>query len=160
MDIVLKLTLIIFLLKMSPLVWVMLFIKIDYFVFLILFLCLFFMWLLFCYSFSNPGQMAHNGTLWLLSRFFQFPMITDICVYICSIPCSFSFLCISSPFLIWKMDITLEKLKRYFPALFQNAITKIYRARCERLRLLMNHRISWRYSQANWSKSPIIKWVF
>ena len=41
----------------------------------------------------------------------------------------------------WKMDTTLEKLKKYFPALPQNAITKIYRARCTRLRLLMNHGI-------------------
>jgi hypothetical protein len=40
------------------------------------------------------------------------------------------------------MDITLEKLKRYFPALIQNTITKIYHFRCERLRLLMNHGIS------------------
>ena len=40
-----------------------------------------------------------------------------------------------------KMDTSLEKLKKYFPALPQNAITKIYRARCERLRLLMNHGI-------------------
>jgi hypothetical protein len=39
------------------------------------------------------------------------------------------------------MDTTFEKLKKYFPALPQNAITKIYRARCERLRLLMNHGI-------------------
>ncbi|KAL3610764.1 hypothetical protein D5086_001784 [Populus alba] len=39
------------------------------------------------------------------------------------------------------MDTTLEKLKKYFPALPQNAITKIYRARCARLRLLMNHGI-------------------
>jgi hypothetical protein len=39
------------------------------------------------------------------------------------------------------MATTLEKLKKYFPALPQNAITKIYRARCERLRLLMNHGI-------------------
>jgi hypothetical protein len=39
------------------------------------------------------------------------------------------------------MDITLEKLKWYFPALPQNAITKIYRTRFERLRLLMNHGI-------------------
>ena len=39
------------------------------------------------------------------------------------------------------MDTTLEKLKKYFPALPQNAITKIYRARCERLRLLMHHGI-------------------
>jgi hypothetical protein len=39
------------------------------------------------------------------------------------------------------MDTTLEKLKMYFPTLSQNAITKIYRARCERLRLLMNHGI-------------------
>ena len=37
------------------------------------------------------------------------------------------------------MDTTLEKLKKYFPVLPQNAITKIYRARYERLRLLMNH---------------------
>jgi len=40
-----------------------------------------------------------------------------------------------------KMDSILEKLKKYFPALSKNAITKIYRARCERLRLLMNHGI-------------------
>jgi hypothetical protein len=39
------------------------------------------------------------------------------------------------------MDTTLEKLKKYFPALPHNAITKIYRARCARLRLLMNHGI-------------------
>jgi hypothetical protein len=39
------------------------------------------------------------------------------------------------------MDTTLEKLKKYFPALPPNAIAKIYRARCARLRLLMNHRI-------------------
>ncbi|KAL9347477.1 hypothetical protein Peur_058843 [Populus x canadensis] len=39
------------------------------------------------------------------------------------------------------MNTTLEKLKKYFPALPQNAITKIYRARCARLRLLMNHGI-------------------
>jgi hypothetical protein len=39
------------------------------------------------------------------------------------------------------MDTALEKLKNYFPALPQNAITKIYRARCARLRLLMNHEI-------------------
>jgi len=39
------------------------------------------------------------------------------------------------------MDITLEKLKWYFPVLPQNAITKIYRTRFERLRLLMNHGI-------------------
>ena len=40
------------------------------------------------------------------------------------------------------MDTTLEKLKKYFPALPPNAIAKIYHARCERLRLLMNHGIS------------------
>jgi len=39
------------------------------------------------------------------------------------------------------MDTTLEKLKKYFPALPPNAIAKIYRARCARLRLLMNHGI-------------------
>ena len=39
------------------------------------------------------------------------------------------------------MKTTLEKLKKYFPVLPQNMITKIYRVRCERLRLLMNHRI-------------------
>jgi len=39
------------------------------------------------------------------------------------------------------MDTTLEKLKKYFPALPQNAITKIYHARFVRLKLLMNHGI-------------------
>jgi len=39
------------------------------------------------------------------------------------------------------MDIALEKLKRYFLILPQNTITKIYRTRCERLRLLINHGI-------------------
>jgi hypothetical protein len=39
------------------------------------------------------------------------------------------------------MDTTLEKLKKYFPIFPQNAITKIYRARCERLRVVMNHEI-------------------
>jgi hypothetical protein len=39
------------------------------------------------------------------------------------------------------MDTTLEKLKKYFPTRSQNAITKIYHARCARLRLLMNHGI-------------------
>jgi hypothetical protein len=40
-----------------------------------------------------------------------------------------------------KMDTTLEKLKKYFPTLPPNATAKIYRPRCERLRLLMNHGI-------------------
>jgi hypothetical protein len=39
------------------------------------------------------------------------------------------------------MDTTLEKLKKYFLALPPNAIIKIYRAGCARLRLLMNHGI-------------------
>jgi hypothetical protein len=39
------------------------------------------------------------------------------------------------------MDTTLEKLKKYFPALPPNAIAKICRAKCARLRLLMNHEI-------------------
>jgi hypothetical protein len=39
------------------------------------------------------------------------------------------------------MDTTLEKFKKYFPALPPNAIARIYRARCVRLRLLMNHGI-------------------
>jgi len=39
------------------------------------------------------------------------------------------------------MNTTLEKLKKYFPALPQNAITKFYLARCARLRLLMNNGI-------------------
>ena len=39
------------------------------------------------------------------------------------------------------MDTTLANLKKYFPALPPNAIAKIYRARCEGLRLLMNHEI-------------------
>jgi len=40
-----------------------------------------------------------------------------------------------------KTDTTLEILKKYFPILPQNAIAKIYHARCERLRLLMNRGI-------------------
>jgi hypothetical protein len=40
------------------------------------------------------------------------------------------------------MDTTLEKIKKYFLALPPNAITKFYRARCARLMLLMNHRIT------------------
>ena len=39
------------------------------------------------------------------------------------------------------MDTTLEKLKKYFPAFPPNTIAKIYHARCERLRLLINHGI-------------------
>jgi hypothetical protein len=39
------------------------------------------------------------------------------------------------------MDTSLEKLKKYFPALPQNAIIKIYHARFVRLKLLMNHGI-------------------
>jgi len=75
-----------------------------------------------------------------LSRFFQFLIITDICIYLCN-----SLLFLSSLNLFsnshLKMDITLEKLKKYFLALPLNAIAKIYCARCARLRLLMNHGI-------------------
>jgi len=39
------------------------------------------------------------------------------------------------------MDTTPEKLKKYFLVLPPNAIAKIYRAKCARLRLLMNHGI-------------------
>jgi hypothetical protein len=39
------------------------------------------------------------------------------------------------------MDTTHEKLKKYFSTLPQNTITKIYHAKCERLRLLMHHGI-------------------
>jgi hypothetical protein len=39
------------------------------------------------------------------------------------------------------MDTTIEKIEKYFPALPPNAITKLYRARCARLMLLMNHGI-------------------
>jgi hypothetical protein len=39
------------------------------------------------------------------------------------------------------MNTTLEKLKKYFPALPPNTIAKIYSARCARMRLLMNHGI-------------------
>ena len=65
-------------------------------------------------SFSHPGQMADNGTPWLLSRFFQFPMITDICVYFCVILCSFFFLWISHPILIWKWTPLLKNWKSIF----------------------------------------------
>ena len=36
------------------------------------------------------------------------------------------------------MDGILSNLRKYFPSLPQNALTKIYKARCERLRLLMH----------------------
>jgi hypothetical protein len=39
------------------------------------------------------------------------------------------------------MDTALEKLKKYFSTLPPNTIAKIYRVRCERLKLLMNHGI-------------------
>jgi len=75
-----------------------------------------------------------------LSRFFQFPIITYICIYLCN-----SLLFLPSLNLFFnshlKMDTTLEKLKKYFPALPLNAIAKIYHVRCARLRLLMNHGI-------------------
>jgi len=75
-----------------------------------------------------------------LNRFFQFPIITDIYIYMCN-----SLLFLPSLNLFsnshLKMDTTHEKLKKYFPALPQNATTKIYRTRCARLRLLMNHGI-------------------
>jgi len=75
-----------------------------------------------------------------LSRFFQFPIITDICIYLCN-----SLLFLPSLKLFsnshLKMDTALEKLKKYFPALPPNTIAKIYYARCARLRLLMNHEI-------------------
>jgi len=75
-----------------------------------------------------------------LSRFFQFPIITDICIYICAILCFFSSLNLFFNSHL-KMDTTLENLKKYFPALPPNVIAKIYCARCARLRLLMNHGI-------------------
>jgi len=75
-----------------------------------------------------------------LSRFFQFPIITDICIYLCN-----SLLFLPSLNLFsnsnLKMDTTPEKLKKYFLVLPPNAIAKIYRAKCARLRLLMNHGI-------------------
>ena len=74
------------------------------------------------------------------SRFFQFPIITDICIFVQFFTLS-PFFASLFHFSSEKMDTTLEKFKKYFPALPQNAITKIYRARCERLRLLMNHGI-------------------
>jgi len=70
----------------------------------------------------------------------KFPIITDICIYLCNSLLFLPYLNLFSNSHL-KMDTTLEKLKKYFPALPQNAITKIYRARCERLRLLMNHGI-------------------
>ena len=36
------------------------------------------------------------------------------------------------------MDNVISNLKKYFPSLPQNAVIKIYRARCERLRMLMH----------------------
>jgi len=74
------------------------------------------------------------------SRFFQFPIIIDICIYLCNTLLFLPSLTLFSNSHL-KMDTTLEKLKKYFAALPQNAITKIYLARCARLRLLVNHGI-------------------
>ena len=74
------------------------------------------------------------------SWFFQFPIITDIYIYLCNsllFPSSLNLFSNSH----LKINTTLEKLKKYFPTLPENAITKIYRARYARLRLLMNHGI-------------------
>ena len=75
-----------------------------------------------------------------LSRFFQFPIITDIFIYLCNSLLFLPYLNLFSNSHL-KMDTTLEKLKKYFPALPPNEIAKIYCARCARLRLLMNHGI-------------------
>jgi hypothetical protein len=64
-----------------------------------------------------------------------------MCIYLCNSLLFLLSLHLFSTSHLKKIDTTLEKLKKYFPALPQNAITKIYRARCERLRLLMNHGI-------------------
>ncbi|KAF3432444.1 hypothetical protein FNV43_RR27184 [Rhamnella rubrinervis] len=41
------------------------------------------------------------------------------------------------------MDVTLTNLRKYFPFLPHNALIKIYKARCARLRLLMPGDIRW-----------------
>jgi len=111
---------------------VILYIKFDSFSHI--FLCL------FCFDI-----LSHPVKWWImvlrdLSRFFQFPIITDICIYLFN-----SLLFLPSLNLFsnshLKMDTILENFKKYFPALPPNAIAKIYRARCARLRLLMNHGI-------------------
>jgi len=132
MDIVWKFTLKIFQLKMTLLNWVILYIKFDSFSHI--FLCL------FCFDILSHPVKCWIMVLRDLSRFFQFPIITDICIYLCN-----SLLFLPSLNLFsnshLKMDTILEKFKKYFPALPPNAIAKIYRARCARLRLLMNHGI-------------------
>ena len=40
------------------------------------------------------------------------------------------------------MDIKFLNLKKHFPSLPQNDLRKIYRARCERLRMLMHKGIT------------------
>ena len=125
MDIVWKLTLMIFLVKTNPLVWMILYIKVDYFYLFFSHCFSVSFWCDSCFaSLSHPGQMVNNGTPWLLSQFFQFPMITDICVYICAILCTFSFLCISSPILIWKWTPLLKNLKSIFPFCLQIRLQK------------------------------------
>jgi hypothetical protein len=57
--------------------------------------------------------MADNGTP-DLSRFFQFPIITDICIYLCNSLLFLLYLNLFSNSHL-KMDTTLEKLKSTFP---------------------------------------------
>jgi len=76
------------------------------FFFLTLFLCFFFVTLILLAS-LNPVKwriMVFRD----LSCFFQFPIITNICVYICAILWSFSFLWIFPPILIWKWTSLLK----------------------------------------------------
>ena len=97
----------------------------------------------FCFGFSSLSLTPVKRRITVLcdlSRFFQFLIITDICIYLYNSLLILPSLNLFSNSLL-KMDITLEKLKRYFPILPPNTITKIYRARCARLRLLMNHGI-------------------
>jgi hypothetical protein len=91
-------------------------------------------------SLSHPGQMADNGTPWLKSVLLVSHNNWYLYIYLCN-----SLLFLPSLNLFsnshLKMDTTIEKIEKYFPALPPNAITKLYRARCARLMLLMNHGI-------------------
>ena len=122
---------------MTLLNWVILYIKIDSFSHIVF---------VFLFGVNFVLLVSLIPVKWRItvlrdfSRFFQFPIITDICIYLCN-----SLLFLPSLNLFsnshLKMDTTLEKLKKYFPALPPNTIAKIYRVRCERLKLLMNHGI-------------------
>jgi len=154
MDIVWKFTLTIFQLKMTLLNWVIQYIKIDSFSHI----------LVFCFGVTFVLLVSLTSVKWRItvlrdvSQLFQFPIITDICIYICAILYSFSLLWISSPILIWKWTPLLKNWKNLFPLCLQMRLQNLPCKVCK-IKVVNELWNSWRYLLANWNKGPIIRWV-